>query len=239
MHQLSIIIPCYNEEKSIKKLVERCFFIAKDRNDIQFLFVNNGSTDKTAKNLDDLILSLNFLNAKIVEVPINKGYGFGIKCGIEAANSQILAWTHADLQTDPNDVIIAFDKFKDEIVDTEIVVKGSRQNRPLFDNIFTQGMSIICTKILGVELNDVNAQPKLLNKKLAKFVNNGPNDFLLDLYFLFQISKNGYIIKTIPVYFNNRQFGKAKGAGSILGKLKISYKTLFYTLILKKRISKI
>jgi glycosyltransferase involved in cell wall biosynthesis len=234
MYQLSIIIPCYNEENSIKNLVERCFFITKDRNDIQFLFVNNGSTDKTAKNLDDLILSLNFLNAKIVEVPINKGYGYGIKCGIEAANSQILAWTHADLQTDPNDVIIAFDKFKYEILEYEIIVKGSRQNRPLFDNIFTQGMSIICKKILGIELNDVNAQPKLFNKNLAKIVVNGPNDFLLDLYFLFQILKKGYIIKTIPVYFNNRQFGKAKGAGSIFGKFRIAYKTFVYILKLSK-----
>ncbi len=234
MYQLSIIIPCYNEQNSINKLVERCLLITKDRNDIEFLFVNNGSTDKTGMKLNDLISSLNFINAKIVEVSINKGYGYGIKCGIEASNSQILAWTHADLQTDPNDIIIAFDKYKYEIIESEIVVKGNRKNRPFFDNIFTIGMSFICTKILGIELNDVNAQPKLFNKKLAKIVLNGPNDFLLDLYFLYNIVKNGYKLKTTTVYFSNRQFGKAKGAGSIKGKIRISFFTIKYILKLKK-----
>jgi glycosyltransferase involved in cell wall biosynthesis len=234
MYQLSVIIPCYNEQNSINKLVERCLFITKDRKDIEFLFVNNGSTDKTAMHLYDLISSLNFANAKIVEVPMNKGYGYGIKCGIEASNSQILAWTHADLQTDPNDVITAFDKYKYEIIESEILVKGNRHNRPFFDNIFTKGMSFLCTKILGVKLDDVNAQPKLFNKKLANIVLNGPNDFLLDLYFLYNIVKNGYKLKTMPVYFSNRQFGKAKGAGSIKGKIRISFITIKYILKLKK-----
>lgn len=236
MYQLSIIIPCYNEQNSINKLVESSYQLVKNRTDIQFIFVNNGSTDKTKDNLYNSISTLEFLNAKVVEVPVNKGYGFGIKCGLEIANSQIVAWTHADLQTDPNDVIIGFDKYKDEIINNNIVVKGERYKRPLFDNIFTSLMSLFCSSILGVKLYDVNAQPKIFKKELINYVIDGPNDFLLDLYFLTNVLKKGHKIKTTPVYFNTRLYGKAKGAGSIIGKFKISYKTILYTYNLNKRL---
>lgn len=237
MYQLSIIIPCYNEQNSINRLVETCHKIVKDRNDIHFLFVNNGSSDKTRDKLIEAISVLKFTNAEIVEVPVNKGYGFGIKCGLEASRSTIVAWTHADLQTDPNDVILAYDKYKDEIINNKIIVKGERYKRPLFDNLFTYIMSHFCSIILGIKLFDINAQPKMFNKVLIKEVLEGPNDFLLDLYFLTKVLKMGYKLKTIPVFFNIRLYGSAKGAGSIIGKFKVSYKTIIYTYNLNKKLN--
>lgn len=236
MYQLSIIIPCYNEQNSINQLVECCYLLVKERNDIQFLFVNNGSRDKTRETLNEAISSFKFTNAEIVEVPVNKGYGFGIKCGLEASKSPIVAWTHADLQTDPKDVILAYDMYKNELINNEIIVKGERYKRPLFDNLFTYIMSHFCSIILGIKLYDINAQPKIFNKVLMKEMHDGPNDFLLDLYFLTKVIKMGYKVKTIPVFFNLRLYGNAKGAGSIIGKFKISYKTISYTFNLNKKL---
>jgi glycosyltransferase involved in cell wall biosynthesis len=233
MYQLSIIIPCYNEQNSINKLVERCYLITKNRNDIQFIFVNNGSTDKTRDNLSRIKVELNFVNALIVEVPINKGYGYGIKCGLLASKSSILAWTHADLQTDPLDVIEAYDLNRNKLELEDVVVKGLRNRRPAFDVFFTKVMSFFCTLILRKKLIDVNAQPKIFNKKLLKIIENAPNDFLFDLYFLYAAQVMKFEVLTFAVNFMARKYGNAKGADSLLGKFKISFKTIFYTLKLK------
>ena len=60
------------------------------------------------------------------------------------------------MQTDPKDVILAYDKYKNELINNEIIVKGERYKRPLFDNLFTYIMSLFCSIFLGIKLNDIN-----------------------------------------------------------------------------------
>ena len=55
MTNLSIVIPCYNESKSLSRLLEACLNACKSRNDIEFVFVNNGSNDDTQIILNQLL----------------------------------------------------------------------------------------------------------------------------------------------------------------------------------------
>ena len=164
MFQLAIIIPCYNEQDSIYKLVGKCILAAKGRTDVQFVFIDNGSIDKTGDVLRNEIFINKFINAKVLTVPVNKGYGYGIKYGLVNSQANILAWTHADLQTDPIDVIHAFDLYKDKLYNTKCIVKGARKNRPFFDNLFTIGMTFFSSIYLKKTIWDINAQPKLFHK---------------------------------------------------------------------------
>ena len=97
--KLSIILPCYNEELSILKLVDRCLCIISDQ--LEIIFVDNGSTDNTFKILKTLTLPSNI---KVIRVKENIGYGHGILYGLKHAKGEIISWTHADLQTDISDV---------------------------------------------------------------------------------------------------------------------------------------
>ena len=56
---------------------------------------------------------------------INKGYGFGILQGLAVAEGRILSWTHADLQTDPKDVVLAYELYKVELGNVaQVKLKG-------------------------------------------------------------------------------------------------------------------
>ena len=233
---ISIIIPCFNEEKSIPRLIERCHAISINRKDVQFVFVNNGSTDNTLEVLyfeTNKLISLNF---KIVSINLNIGYGNGIKFGLNTADNDILAWTHADLQTDPIDVINAFDLYKNQLYNTNSIVKGSRKNRPFFDNLFTIGMSIFSSIYLKKNLWDINAQPKIFHKNFLCFLSDAPDDFSLDLYFLYVAALRKYKIYNFPVFFNLRMFDHAKGGGTFNGKTKLIKRTLIYIFSLNNRI---
>ena len=65
-------------------------------------------------------------NFHLVSISENQGYGYGILSGLRKANSDILAWTHADLQTDPNDLLAGFELFIANN-NKNIFVKGKRE----------------------------------------------------------------------------------------------------------------
>jgi hypothetical protein len=171
-------------------------------------------------------------------VPINKGYGFGILQGLAVAEGRILSWTHADLQTDPKDVVLAYELYKVELESNRCIVKGERKGRNLFDNIFTGGMSLISSLILNQRLWDINAQPKIFHRDFMNHLKKAPYDFSLDLYVLFVANRIKISIKSFPVFFSNREFGEAKGGGTLKGKFKLIKRTIGYIIELRNDIIK-
>lgn len=239
--KLSIIVPCYNEEKNIPFILERFSSILKNRNDIELILVDNGSSDKTGETIDLEIGKKNYSFAKKVVVKENQGYGFGILCGLKLAGGDVLAWTHADLQTDPEDVLKAYEIYNQKVESSnKILIKGFRKNRKLLEKFFSFGMQILSSMCLGVYLSEVNAQPKLFSREFYNLFKSPPYDFSLDLYILYLAKKNNYKIVTIPVYFKDRIYGEAKGGGGsdLRTKWKLIKRTFKYIFELKEKINK-
>jgi glycosyltransferase involved in cell wall biosynthesis len=236
--KLSIIIPCYNEEKNIPILLERLNDIVE--NYMEVIVVDNGSTDNTKTLLVDLINKINNPSIKSIRVKKNIGYGHGIMEGLCSAEGQIVSWTHADLQTDIYDVIIGFKKLMKHNNVNRKMVKGKRRNRPLIDLILTYTMSIVSSFILRQSLSDINAQPKIFHRDLLKKMNNPPNDFSLDLYLLNIAKINKIEILEIPVYFNERLYGEASGGGgsSFKTKMELISKTFSYIIQIRENVIK-
>ena len=225
MANLSIIIPCYNEAKTIPALINRLEQIKNDYT--EFILVNNGSTDETTNAIKNSLSGMEpFL--KIVTVSHNIGYGHGIMSGIKEATGDIIAWTHADLQTDPEDVLNAYSMYfvKNNIYKS--ILKGKRVGRNFFDKFFTFCMGMLSSILLKKKLSDINAQPKMFHKSFLKKLTNTPDDFSLVFYLLFQARKNNYKILEYPVSFTKRIHGKAKGGGTLKGKFKLIKRTWVY-----------
>lgn len=230
--KLSVVIPLYNEESNVKPLLDKIQDALNNsefgkplENQVQFVLVDNGSKDQTRKNLEALVPSIK--NAKICYVDVNTGYGNGILQGLKVAEGDVLSWTHADLQTDPLDALKAYHlKAK---TDKNVIVKGRRKGRRLSEAFFTWGMQQYVRVKLNVGLSDINAQPKLFDRQFyQKYMNNAPLDFSLDLFLLVQAQKNNYETLSLPVFFNKRHSGEAKGGGSFKTKFKLIARTVKY-----------
>lgn len=227
--KLSIIIPCYNEEKSLTDLLNKCHEIIND--EIEIIIVNNGSSDRTYEVLKSKI-SRNSI--KVINVKKNIGYGNGILVGLNESKGEIVSWTHADLQTDPKDVLIAYIKYKSLLLEKKVIIKGQRKNRSVFDSLFTFLMSVYTFLILRLWLFDINAQPKIFHRSFINNFKNPPIDFSLDLYLLYFFKSRKVKILSYPVFFANRQFGEAKGGGTIKGKWRLIIRTISYIHQLRK-----
>lgn len=212
MPKLSVVIPCFNEAESIPILIDR-LSIAFSNKEIEVILVNNGSNDESESVLNEMLVEHPVI--KYINLEKNMGYGGGILAGLKIAKGDVLGWTHADLQTDPSDILHAFELYKKHD-SNQILIKGARKNRDLGEYFVTIGMQTVASILLGVELVDINAQPKLFGKNIYKMVlsDNPPNDFSLDLYLLYKAQKFGYQIRTFPVQFKKRLYGQAKGGGA-------------------------
>ena len=179
---------------------------------------------------------LGFRFARLVDVPVNQGYGFGILSGLREAAGEYLAWTHADMQTDPNDVLLGFERLLAEPHPDECIVRGRRVGRPLVDRMFTVGMGWVASAALAVPLYDINAQPKIFHRRLLADMDDAPGDFSLDLFLLYLAQRKGMKVLEQPVHFGVRQHGQAKGGGSLSGKARLTRRTLEYILRLRRQL---
>ncbi|MBI3465390.1 MAG: glycosyltransferase [Planctomycetes bacterium] len=83
--QLSIVVPCYNEQDNIPLIFERFRTVLSGREQIEVLLVNNGSTDGSAGVFASELARPDHQFARGVEVQVNQGYGFGILSGLKQA----------------------------------------------------------------------------------------------------------------------------------------------------------
>ena len=231
--ELSIIIPCFNEVENIPSLVKKLKTI--QNNNIEIILVDNGSSDNT-RNILSKELSNQKKLLRSLSIDQNIGYGHGIMSGVKEASGDVIAWTHADLQTDPIDIMNAFLLYKKNSNYKKYILKGKRVGRNLFDNVFTFGMSTISSLLMGIKLSDINAQPKMFHRSFLENIKNAPDDFSLDLFFLFQAKVKGYGIIEYPVTFGKRIHGESKGGGTIKGKIKLIRRTWNYMVKLKQEI---
>jgi len=227
--KFSLIIPCYNEADNISLLLARCDEISS-QTDIEVILVDNGSTDNSADVLQKLLPQ--YPGCRSIRVEKNMGYGFGILAGLNSAKGDILGWTHADMQTDPQDALRGLELFDKHGID--VFVKGRRYGRPLADVIFTLGMSIFETILLCKPMWDINAQPTMFSRAFFETWHEPPHDFSLDLYVYYQARWRGLTVHRFPVIFGQRAHGVSHWNVNWNAKRKFILRTIEFSLQLRK-----
>ena len=236
MGNLSIVIPCFNEAENLKTVFRRLDSLHKINPEVEIVLVDNGSEDETSLLMEDHLFARKHF-VKLVRIEKNIGYGHGIMVGARIASGEVIAWTHADLQTDPVDVLKAYKMFVIHPDYPNCILKGRRVGRNIIDALFTAGMSLISSILLTVQLSDINAQPKMFHRSFLGKLTETPTDFSLDLYLLYQAKFHNYPILELPVHYGKRIHGEAKGGGTFKGKWKLILRTWNYLLKLKQNLS--
>lgn len=228
---VSVVIPCYNEEKNIPLILDKFRKVIQDE-ELEVILVDNGSTDCSARVLAELLPDYPF--ARSVKVSVNQGYGYGILQGLAAAKGRFIGWTHADMQTDPWDIVKAYHMLEERSWSDKLYVKGRRTGRSLGDRFFTWGMGVFETLYLGKALFDINAQPNLFPRSFYDTWKNPPFDFSLDLYVLYMAKVGGLEILRFAVSFPPRIYGESHWNTGLKAKWKFIKRTVQFSTKLKR-----
>lgn len=229
--KLSIVLPCYNEAKNISLIYEKLKMLEINPQELEFVFVNNGSYDNSA----DILLKIksHFEFVKILTIDENKGYGFGIISGLKECTGEFVGWTHSDMQTDIDDILVAYGLLRKLKFNKNIYIKGKREGRPLYDQFFTKSMSVFGSIFLKHRFVDISAQPNIIHKSLFLAWGVPPRDYLFDLFAMYKAGQLGLELVRFPVLFPYRKYGKSKWNTGLLSRWKLIKRVIEYSLELK------
>ena len=222
MQRVLMIIPAYNEEKSILSVVENIKKVKTKDFMLDYIVVNDGSKDKTRE-----VLIKNKLN--FIDLPCNLGIGGAVQTGYKYAfyhDYDVAIQFDGDNQHDTSfipDLVTNIKKGNDLVIGSRFVgdlseFKSSKLRR-MGINLLS-GIIKICT---GVKIYDVTSGYRACNKKLISyFANNYPVDYP-EPDSLVQVLKMKYKVREIPVIMHERKTGKSSinGFKSIYYMIKV------------------
>lgn len=209
--KLSIIIPAYNEEKSISKtLKEINSYLTKQEYKYEILVVNDGSKDKTAQIVKDSIPKIKGL--ELIDNKKNKGKGGVVKQGMLAGKGDYLLFTDADHATNINHL----EKVWPEINKGTKIVIGSRDSRdhpdaqqanpqPKWKRLFGDMGNIVIQILLLPGIWDTQCGFKVFEKQLGQklFSLSKAYRWAFDVEILSLAKKMKQGIEIVPTYWIN------------------------------------
>ena len=158
---ISIIIPAYNEEKTIKEVHQKIVEVMEKQKDAyEIIFVNDGSSDKTW----EIITALS--PVKGISLQRNYGQTPALDVGIQEAKGDIIILIDADLQNDPQEIL----RFLKKIEEGFDVVVGWRKQRkdPLTRILFSLIANKFARFFLGLKIHDFGCGIKAYRSKFIK-----------------------------------------------------------------------
>lgn len=140
---LSVVVPLYNEEGNVRELHQKIVLACqKIKKPFEIIFVDDGSNDKTAKNVRDLS------PLTLIQFRRNFGQTAAFDAGFKAARGELIVTLDGDLQNDPNDISLLLEKLKEGYD----VVSGWRYKRK--DNLMKKVFSRTANKLRKILLHD-------------------------------------------------------------------------------------
>ena len=234
MKKLSIIIPVFNEEKTVTKLLQNLLSIKLPVKQVEYIVVDDGSKDGSLTK----IKSLKSKKIKLLIHLKNQGKGAAIKTALKKASGDFVIIQDADLEYNPKDIvkfIKATDKNHQVIYGTRLKrlpnFKEDVKNFYLLHYLGNRLLSLITSMLYGHWLTDMECCYKLFPKDALKGVNLQAKGFEIEPEITAKLFKKGYKIKEIPISTNPRGYNEGKKIHALTDGTKALWTLLKYRFI--------
>ncbi len=205
--KLSVIMPVYNEEATVAKIVDR-LRAAQIPLEKEVLIVDDASSDGTAAVLE----TLSFPEVRIIRHPHNRGKGAAIRSGLAEASGDVILIQDADLEYDPADIP---NLLKPLLSGSARAVYGSRftgaeQNMSLLHRLGNRFLSVLTNLLYGSSLSDMETCYKLIDADVMRGVHLTSERFDFEPEITGKLLKQGIKIQEVPISYKGREFHEGK-----------------------------
>ncbi len=212
-HSLSIIIPAYNEEQTIRKLLDKvCAVTLIEGISKEILVIDDGSSDSTNDIVAEYISSLGVKNIRLISQERNQGKGAALRKGIEVATGDFIIIQDADLEYDPED----YNLLLPHLLNGEKVVYGSRflrkENKHSYQSFYYGGLLVtFFTNLLFLQkLTDEPTCYKAFETNFLKSIPLKCTGFEFCPEVTAKTAKKGIKIKEVPIHYYPRSIEQGK-----------------------------
>ena len=200
---LSIVMPVYNEERSIREVLEKVLKLELNHLAREVVVVDDGSTDRTP----ELLMGFSGQpRVKIITHQKNLGKGRAIRTGIENSTGSIIALQDSDLEYDPGELpaLIA------QIINGEEVVYGSRflgsvKNMSLLFYMGNRLLTLLTRLLYGAPITDMETGFKVFRRGVVKGMELESTGFEIEPELTAKILRAGRRIKEAPINYVARE----------------------------------
>ena len=168
MKKLTVVVPCYNEEKALPFFIEEMSVQSKNiQYEIEYLFVNDGSKDKTFNVLLDLKQKYDHMKIHIINFSRNFGKEAGMLAGLKNSTGDLVVIMDADMQDPPFLLPKMIDLVENNDVDSVATYRVTRKGEPPIRSFFARKFYSIINKISEIDIVDGSRDYRLMTRRMV------------------------------------------------------------------------
>ena len=207
---ITVIIPCFNEDKTIEIIVEK---VQKYKNHpLEIIIVDDCSTDNTALIIQKIVNI--YPNIKTFRHSINQGKGAAVCTGIKQAIGDVIIIQDADLEYDPCDYTALIEPFLK--TDADVVYgtrfKGASYTRLHFfwHYLANKILTTMTNLVTNLNMSDMETGYKLFKTEIVKNLILKEKSFGIEPEITIKLAKKKYIFYEVPISYNGRSYDQGK-----------------------------
>ncbi len=204
---ISIFFPCYNDAKTIGKLVNTADKIAhKLTSDYEIIVINDGSKDNSRQVVEKITTKNK--RVKLINHTKNKGYGGALKSGFKAAKKDLVFYTDGDAQYDVSELSILLPLMTDDVnfVNGIKMRRGDAPHRVFFGNLH----KFINRWLFWLAIYDVDCDFRLIRKSLLKKIKLTSSSGSICIELVKKAERAGGVFRQVSVHHYERPHGQSQ-----------------------------
>ncbi len=208
--KLSIVIPCYNEENTLKKLIEKVLQFKLHEKEI--LIIDDCSTDSSK----EIIKKLAFENKEIryFFLEQNLGKGGALRKGFREATGDLILIQDADLEYDPRDyptLLKPFEETDADIVYGSRFLGGEYIRLHFFWHTLANKLLTLATNIMtNLNMSDMETGFKVFKKSVIQSIEIKENSFGIEPEITVKLARKKFIFYEVPISYKGRSYDEGK-----------------------------